>query len=199
MPGRKLHDARRHRLFGRTDCRRHRLRAREHAAGGSSRQRKQFCEDYDEGQPEHARHDGEERELETVTPQTVDEGRPDAKTDAVHEEIVEQAFCKIVQLEFHAVERRGDGERGADHDCTGDHAQSVALDTCAPYPYRKADDEEEQQKLILLEECKEALHCKSPYDFAAAAFGFVAPEGLPAPPIFASASAVTSFKPSLAS
>ena len=40
--GRKLDDARGHRLLGRTDCRRHGLRTREHAAGGAGRQREQF-------------------------------------------------------------------------------------------------------------------------------------------------------------
>ena len=105
---------------------------------------------------------GKDRELQTVALQTVDEGRSDAQPDAIHEEVVEQALDEVVQLELHAIERCGHGERGADDDRAGDHAQPVALDARAANPDGEADDEEQQQKWILLKEGEKALHVGSP-------------------------------------
>ena len=72
------------------------------APGGRSRQ---LGAEHDERQPEHARHQRQDGELEAVALQAVDEGRSDAQADAVHEQVVEQALGEIVQLQLHAIDR----------------------------------------------------------------------------------------------
>ena len=159
---RQLDDARGDRLLGRADRGRHGLRTRQHATGRADRQREELCANDDKRQTEHARHQRQDAEFETVALQAVDEGRPDAQADAVHEEVVEQALDEVVQLELHAVGRGPDRQAGAHHDGAGDHAEAIALDARPSDPDGEPDDEEQQQIRILLQECEKALHVRPP-------------------------------------
>ena len=208
--GWQLDGARCHGLLGRANRRRHGLRASQHAAGRSHRKIKQLGTCHDQRQAQYARHHGQERELQPVAFQAVDEGGTHAQADAVHEQIVEQALGEIVQLELYAVYRRADRNRATDHDGSCHHAEAVALDGEPSDPDGHADHQEQQQVRILLEECEEAFHLCLPHpailifsapdtadSFVAALF---APLGLAAlPDSFASASGRTSFSPWLAS
>ena len=157
-PGRRRDRPGQHRLLGRADRRRHGLRARQHAAGRAHREVEDLRAEHHEREADDAAHERQEGELDAVAAEAVDEGRPDAEPDAVHEQVVEEQAREVVELELLAVDRAPDRERAADDDGRGDHAEAVAGDRLAPDPDRKTDGREEQDVGIGGEEVEEGLH-----------------------------------------
>ena len=105
---------------------------------------------------------------------------PTRRTDAVHEQIVEQAFLQNCSARASHHTKPTPKSR-ADHDSAGNHAEAIAPATRAPDPDGEPDDEEQQQIRILLKIGEKPSMVGSPLRFVAAAFGFVAPEAFRPP------------------